>query len=68
MRRLLNDYPGLTTAISIALLLLALAIVGLYLWPRNIDPASPPATDESTGDPHAAACAAVHGSEQAAAR
>ena len=60
MRRLLNDYPGLTTAISIALLLLALVIVGFYLWPRATGPASPPTTDESPDDIHAAtACTAA---------
>jgi len=55
MRRLLNDYPGLTTAISIGLLLLALVIMGFYLWPRAAGPANPPATDESQDDVHAAA-------------
>lgn len=34
-RKLLSDYPGLTTAISIALLLAALGVVGYQLWTRR---------------------------------
>ena len=66
MRRLLNDYPGLTTAISIALLLLALVIMGFYLWPRATGPASPPTTDESPDDVRAAACTAADAPVQVA--
>jgi hypothetical protein len=35
LRKLLNDYPGLTTAISIGLLLIALGVVGYQLWARS---------------------------------
>ena len=58
-RRLLNDNPGLTTAISIGLLLVALVIVGYYLWPRPVAPVAPPTTQETEDNIHAAACPAA---------
>ena len=35
LRRVLNENPAVTTAISIVLLLLALAAIGYQLWPRG---------------------------------
>lgn len=37
-RKLFRDYPGLTTAISVALLLVALGVVGYQLWTRRQPP------------------------------
>ena len=64
LRRVLNDYPGLTTGISIVLLLLALAIVGYYLWPRDAGPTNPPVDNEQTVDVHAAAGCPAAGDSQ----
>lgn len=35
LSKLLSDYPGLTTAISVSLLLIALGVVGYQLWARS---------------------------------
>ena len=58
LRKAFADYPGLTTAISVALLLIALAVVGFQLWSRSNAPAprelpGKPRHDPDAPEPHA---------------
>ena len=58
LRTVFNDYPGVTTAISVGLLLVALAVVGFQLWARS-NPHPPrelpgkPRHDPDAPEPHA---------------
>ncbi len=52
LRRMFNN-PALTSAISIALLLVALVVLCVYLWPRPTTPPRPPDKDPDAMDPHA---------------
>lgn len=50
-RKLLNEYPGLTTAISIGLLLIALGVIGFQVWARSQPPRGAPPHKSPHGEP-----------------
>lgn len=55
LRKVFAEYPGVTTAMSVALLLIALAVVGFQLLSRSdsTSPREPPGEPREAGEPEA---------------